>query len=339
MKHLLFSILLMSLSYISFGQPVLNRDIFPDLGESFQIEVTNFSPDSFPRQLFYTWENFFDVDLSGIPVDSTVTERYESPDHALGGADISNAEMAFETPLGVTFARKDGDRFNQVGVCPTILKLPVVTGFQFDKPLGYYDCPIEVNTVFKDSTTSKKDLGLFKVNVLVRAKYEVNGYGNIKLKSGSYKVLRLQREFEFIITTIPLVGNPVKQRGVYVNWEFLSEKEHWPIPRAATLLNDLGTGNQDTVVRFEVLKGSTVDAQAMIVNQGGLFINENGIQIDQNLIGNYILQLIDLTGRAIIKTNISSTVAFDTNSLKGMYLAILVDDEGKIVDSKKIIKR
>ncbi|MFY0673300.1 MAG: hypothetical protein JXQ87_07840 [Bacteroidia bacterium] len=253
MKHVLVFSLVLS-SVICNAQITITSNDFPELGDENRVMISDFSLRDFP----FTLEDLddadtFSLDISEFFVDSIAYQNLVDPASAAGGDDIEGAEMAFNTSLGVTFAKTVGDSLMVVGVTPVLFDLPSIVGFGFDEPATYYTTPMSFDSAMSDSASTKQDLGIFTIHVKLKMDYVVNGHGRVKTSEGWFNVIRLQRRFEFIIKTVPIIGDPFEQKGLYVNWEFLTEDEKWPLVKFSPINDDFGGGSNDTIMRVEVL--------------------------------------------------------------------------------------
>lgn len=339
MKIITITTMLFLAVFSAIGQITITSDAFPQLGDKFDISVTNYHVDSFPESLFDLRYDTFTQDLTDIKVDSIRLEQLISPNVAPGGNDITGAEMVFNTALGLAFAKVIGDSMTFVGITPTILDLPSVLGFQFDEPLNFYKAPITMSDVYADSTETKRDLGLAKVFIKVKSEYEINGSGRLKVKTGEYDVLRLRRRFEFQIRTVPIFGDEITQEALYVSWEFLSEKDKWPVLRAATILNDIGTNNEDTVVRFEILTKKGVSVNNQLENVSLSILNFNQYLVIDG-IENGRVEVYNLAGQLVRSAAVNSfSFNYNLSSLESaIYILKVFDFKTGNTKSLKVYK-
>jgi hypothetical protein len=334
MKNILAFALLFS-SFITHAQITITSDEFPELGDENKVFISDFSLRDFP----FTLEDLddtdtFSLDINDFFVDSIAFQNLVDPATAAGGDDIKGAEMAFNTSLGVTFAKRVGDSLMVVGVTPVLFDLPSIVGFGFDEPATYYTAPMSFNSMMSDSASTKQDLGIFSVHVKLKMDYEVNGHGRIKTSEGWFKVIRLQRRFEFIIKTVPIIGDPFEQRGLYVNWEFLTEDEKWPLVKFSPINDDLGGGSNDTIMRVEVLftdrPTSTIQMEKQQLN---IKTVKNGVVVF-NSDYDGIFECYGLDGKLHFSSKVESDEQIAFRLPNGIYFSRMTLNNGTVLTKK-----
>lgn len=337
MKNILVFALLV-ISTVANAQITITSDEFPELGDENRVEIKDFQPDSFPMQLFDLRYDTFFVNISDVLPDTVINQDLIEPKDAEGGSEIKNADMAFNTSLGVTFFKEIGDSLMVVGVTPVLFDLPSIVGFPFNEPVIYYSTPMSFDSIMYDSTTTKQDFGIAKIEIALKMSYVVNGHGQIKTNGGLFDVLRMRRTFDLKIKTIPLFGDPVEQEALYVNWEFLTTGEQWPILRAATILDNVA-GGQDTIVRFETLVTTSVGGNSQIIDPFEVLSFHSYIKINSHE-NDLLVNIMDLQGRIVSNTFLHKTEEEVSLSdiESGLYIIHCEDLKTGNVISKKIYK-
>ncbi|MCB0736621.1 MAG: hypothetical protein KDC92_03840 [Bacteroidetes bacterium] len=322
------------------AQVTITRKNFPAPEAEYYTDNVIIDPSELPWRLFDTTRAYFEVDVSNIGKAERDTQEFKIPSTVAGGRDVPSAEFALETSFGNTFFKRQNDTLQIVGITPDI-GLPALIGLEFKKPLAYLETPLSYADKYFDSTTAFRDLIFAKVDVDMKARYEVNGYGKMKIPNGKwYDALRIKRKFDFDIKITPIIGEPSYEYASLVYWEFYSDSVIHTILRADTRYVTDSLGNEDTVVVF-VFSG-----QPVLVNKSSPN-NHNDVRIYS--IGHDVIirtnkpsdvRVYDLTGRILIsKQNLLGSFNLNNQSQNNSILIVeLKTSDGRLVREKVFLR-
>ncbi|MGB0432531.1 MAG: T9SS type A sorting domain-containing protein, partial [Bacteroidia bacterium] len=121
-------------------------------------------------------------------------------------------------------------------------------------------------------------------------------------------------------------GEPVTQHGIYINWEFLTEGEKWPLLKAATILDDITGGSQDTVVRFETLVTQPVSDNTEIQKLDyNAYYGNNSIYMN-GIVKPTFIQVFDIKGRVVYSGIADNNITIDLSSEEdGFYIVNAIE--------------
>ncbi|MBI3142805.1 MAG: hypothetical protein HYZ16_08255 [Bacteroidetes bacterium] len=345
LKWTLFVVLAWALAGVGVvqGQDTITSEIFPEGGNTFEINICLRKKRDVPFALFDTTKKTFDIALDTMYVNQVDTEVFKFASEADGGKDVPEAEFAYKASFGNGFFKRDGNVLNMIGVSPDDPNLPFVIGFPFKQPLAHFITPLVQGDTYKSSTTSTKNFVVFEIKVQVDAQYRVAGYGTLKVPGGqTYRVMRLWRKYIYTVTQKPLVGEPVISIDSLVTWEFYNNSVKNTILRV-----DARPSGLDTIWHFDFFnKDLTVGQNSFTypIPSGCLtFDGSCNMQINNSLViesGQYFL-VLDGQGRILFQETIGlGTSQFNISHLSnGIYIGLIMNKERNVVCRHKFAVR